>query len=402
MLDTAGQIMPAVTDHHNTSYFRLTVELNDPIDRAQLQRALDQLAPRWSRFFVSLTTKWSGWTLQPLPHPPRVEDDGVPCKGADIHVPGTPLVRFRVHGAILGLEVSHVMTDGFGALALLKAVLAEYQGASHPAEGGTETATDAYQQHYRAGLPWPEPTPPAWRIPGERIPGSEYRSQAFRLPAQAVLERARSLGLSLTEYLASLHLSVLQEYRTSLSLGVPSADHRPLTVMIPADLRRVFASGSLANFSGVLLPTLTWSEPSLSFEQIAGEVRCQLRHQRTPDQLARQITRNVWGTNFLLFRLLPRGLLTPLLRVFYRVFGEGGITSHLSNLGPVEFPPPVAAGVRSLAFLPGASTQTGTNIGVVSYQGQLVLCFGSVLARSEIESSFVQKLKGEGFVVVPV
>ncbi|MEI8093750.1 MAG: hypothetical protein WCG80_06020 [Spirochaetales bacterium] len=401
MLDTAGTIMPAVTDHHNTTFFRLTAELTDVLERSLLQRAVDRLSTRYSQFYVQLAKTWSGWTLQPLPRPPLVEDDGpVPCKGADIHVPGTPLVRFRVRGAVLALEMSHVLSDGFGALVLLKDVLAEYLLLSPNEPYRPEEWVDSYVRNYRPGVAWPEPYAKAWRVPGERLPGPDYRASGVSMSAEKVRECASRFGLSITEYLASVQLGALEDLR--LALGREAKSRRlPLTLMVPADLRRSFPSISLRNFSGVLLASLPWSQEPTPFDVICSRVRLALQTQKSPDQLSRQVARNVWAARFIGFHLLPRVLLNPLRRVFYGVFGESAITSHLSNLGAVELPPGVASFVRSLAFLPGASQRTGTNVGVVSYQGRLVLSFGSVLVSDALETSLLERLGAEGLEPLP-
>jgi len=96
---------------------------------------------------------------------------------------------------------------------------------------------------------------------------------ARSLSSEAAQARAKAFGLSLTEYLVSLHLGVLQDYRAFLGREKPSHERRPLTVMVPADLRRVFPSASLRNFSGVLLPTLPWTGRPVPFAQIAAQVR---------------------------------------------------------------------------------------------------------------------------------
>ena len=230
-LDSAGIIMPAVADRFNTTFFRLSALLQEEVDAARLQRALDGLLTRFSHIFVRLVPTWSGHRLETLAAAPTVEvDEGFPCMGSDIAKAGTPLLRVRVKGRRLAVETSHVMTDGAGAVALFKAVLAEYVALAHPelgaafAEAGIARPgdhippgehEDAFRRYYQRGLRWPESRPRAWHIPGERLPRGEYRATVFCIDLAAVLSRTRSAGYRLTEFLAALSLAALQDLHRS-------------------------------------------------------------------------------------------------------------------------------------------------------------------------------------------
>ena len=53
-LDTAALIFPAVARRDWSNAFRLSASLTEPVDPAVLQRAADDLRPRFPSFFVTL------------------------------------------------------------------------------------------------------------------------------------------------------------------------------------------------------------------------------------------------------------------------------------------------------------------------------------------------------------
>jgi hypothetical protein len=404
-LDNAGIVMPAVADRVNSTYFRIEAELREDVDVARLQASIDAFSRRLAHVFVSLRPRCFGYGFEPLAAPPRVEpDDGVPCMGADIRRRGTPLLRVKAGGRLLGFEFSHALADGYGSFAVMKALLAEYAGEGAEGRAGLIVPDgaippgeyeDAYRKYYRPGLAWPAPRPKAFRIALPAAPAGKYRVTRLELGLEPMLARARSLGASLTEYLAALQLRTLQELRPALAGASP--DSGRLTVMIPVDLRRFFPSATLRNFTLYALPGLDPREGELPFGEILERTRNAIRSEATETELSRQISRNVFGERVLPLGALPRFARDAALRLAYAHYGEGILTSHFSNMGAIALPPAVSALTKRVSFVPGASAKSGTNMTAASWAGRLWISFGSVLDSPLIEERFAEGLSSQGF-----
>ena len=126
-IDTAGKIFPSVTNQANSSFFRVSVVLTEPVDADIFQRAIDTVRPRFSFLFVRLRqgTFWNYLEENNEPFFVCPETD-YPCAASSFGKHDSHLIRFLYFGNRLSIEVFHAVTDGSGAVEFLKAVLFSY------------------------------------------------------------------------------------------------------------------------------------------------------------------------------------------------------------------------------------------------------------------------------------
>jgi hypothetical protein len=79
--------------------------------------------------------------------------------------------------------------------------------------------------------------------------------------------------------------------------------------------------------------------------------------------------------------------------------GENMLSSFISNLGAVKMSPEAEKFVETFEFVPAPSPVMRTNASVLSYRGQLIVCFGSLNAEPELERRFFKKLASLGIAV---
>ena len=131
-LDNAALIFPAVRRRSWTNAFRVSATLNEPVDPATLQRAVDALLPRFPSMYVSLHRGVFWYYLQKLKKPPRVRRDGA-CPL--IHMTGRELrkccLRVLYYENRIAVECFHALTDGSGGLVYLKTLTAVYLSLRH-------------------------------------------------------------------------------------------------------------------------------------------------------------------------------------------------------------------------------------------------------------------------------
>lgn len=414
-LDNAGIIMPAVTNETATGLFRLEFELNGPLDREILGKALSDTADRFSYFNVKLKRGFFWYYLaQCDTNPPVLEDVSSPNIGCNINSPNTRMFRILAKGDRIAGEFSHALTDGSGALCFMKSLVARYfqlmgidpgaelgKGAysdifpagSHPRP---EEHEDGYQKYFPAGLPNPEMTPPAWQMPLKRHEKGGYRVITGILDVEDVLKQAKKRGVTLTEFLGAVYLDALQ---SMWFLEKPAPRKKIISVEIPVNLRRLFPIGTNRNFSLYILLTEDLRLGRRDFEELVQRAHYLMKREMDSRSIARQIARNAGSTRNIFVRAVPLFVKDFFARLLFVKLGEGTLSGFISNLGVVTMPPGFAPHIKTINFIPAPSLRTWTNASVASWNRQLIISFGSLAGGRDLERYFFTRLRRLGLAV---
>jgi len=409
-LDNAAKIFPSATSDRLTHLFRLSVRLDSPVEPEPLTRALHAVLPRFPSFQFRLKAGFFWYSLvEDLSLPPVFPESTSPC--LRFRKKTRNLFRVRWFRRRLAVEFSHALTDGIGAATFLRALTAEYlhltgspdddpedlrrvRTLPDPAEG-----SDDFQGLYDPTLPRYETWDRAYQHPGLMVPKGFYAVTTGRLPLQSVLTLAKDRGSTLTEFLAATLLASFQEAFLDLPFRERRRRARPLRLVLPVNLRRVFGSKTLRNFFVVVPVEIDLRLGPYDFEEILRKVHHQLQAEMDPKLLRKQIMRNLRGELHPVGRLLPLPLKSLVLR---SVFGsyEKRHTTSLSNLGQVTWPAPWSNRIRDVEFTPPPSPYCRLNAGVVSFGDILTVTFGNLSVDSSVERVFFTRLRRQGLPVV--
>ena len=126
-LDNAAKIVPSTASGADTRVFRITCELREAVDPDILQRAVTEAAADFPHFSSILKRGLFWYYLDESDLEPEVTPDNLPALSA-IYWEGRRNLLYRVsyYGCRINLEMFHVLTDGTGAFAFLKAILSLY------------------------------------------------------------------------------------------------------------------------------------------------------------------------------------------------------------------------------------------------------------------------------------
>ncbi len=405
-LDNAAVIMPSVTKGADTYLFRLSATLDEAINLAALQAALERVGGRFRYFRVELRQGLFWHYLVPHEEPVRVMADGdSPCQDFFPRKSGTCLFRVRASGRRIACEFSHFVTDGTGGIRFLKNLVADYlrlrgipvDVAQDPdlydlgAPASTEEIEDAYHRYFPQDYPHPAEEVPAFRLSSPRLPPGQYRVLCGVLPLAATLDKARSFGVSLTELLTAVYFDALQ----SIWLEASPVRRRRwrLAIEVPVNMRKFLPTASNRNFSLFVHPEQDLRLGTRSFEDIVARTRYQLRLEIDGPSMARHISRNVGGQLIPVIRVMPLLFKLPFMRALYSRFGDDKISGVMSNLGAVGLPPALAAHVERFDFVPAPSSTLLTKASVVSWKDNLYISFGSLALSRELERLFFTRLR---------
>jgi hypothetical protein len=413
VLDNAASFMPALADRTVTLVFRISATLTETVNLPALDEALRNISPRFPYYMVELRRGFFWYYLEPLHErrPEPVADSKYPCLNMHVRRRGRFLFRVRAYRSRIAVEFCHVLADGSGALIFLQALVMEYfrlRGVETPDPEGIfkpgekpepEESEDAFNLHFRENLPFPAVDKKAFHFPSLSLLPGQYRITTGILPLGAILAKSKEFGASLTEFLVSVYFAALQDIFHSLPLPVRRSMRPYLSVQVPVNLRKLFPSRTMRNFSLYVLPSLDTRLGFYEFPEIVKYVHHFMQSVVHEKNISMQIARNVMGGRSLLVRALPLFLKGVAAKLVYKRMGDDTFSGFVSNLGAVKMPPPLDARIDRFEFIPAPSRRCKTNANVVSWKDSLYVCFGSLAAAPELERLFFTRLVGMGLPV---
>ena len=185
----------------------------------------------------------------------------------------------------------------------------------------------------------------SYQLPGKEASHRLVLESPVTLPLTDLLNAAKKRGVSVTALLSAIMASSIMEIQQQSS----PKKQRPVRIMVPVDLRRIFPSTTLRNFILYALPTMEPEECCLSLEELAAKFSRQIKDHLEKENLAGIMAYNVKTQNSFFFRLLPSKLKCFLMRVAYRYFGESNSSITFTNLGNLTLPEEMLPYVKSLS-----------------------------------------------------
>ncbi len=407
-LDNAAKIYPATRNDAAPAVFRVSVTLRQRVRVERLQEALDAIVERVPYYRVHLRRGFFWYYLQRHEEPMRVERLPVyPLTRIMLHRRGEQLLHVYARGGMVAADFSHVLTDGYGAMRFLGSLVVEYlRRLGEPVDPGPllmrpdeevpgAEFEDAFQNHYREGLPRTPGLEPAYHIPGIASMGG-YRTVTGHMPVDAALRAARHYGATLTEYLVAAYMHAIKRAFDEQASGLIGPRHRVIRIEVPVNMRRIHPSQTMRNFSLFVSPEIDLRLGDWPFERIVRRVHHQMNIELDPAELSRQIARNVGGERSSVVRVVPRVAKDLYLSHLRRTIGDRSYSGVVSNLGRFILPDDLAPYVESTGVVLGPNAAYKTGCAVVSYQNDLSITIGSVVGDRTVEREFFRRVAADG------
>lgn len=409
-LDNAAKIYPAARRNNWSNVFRLSATLQEGVDVAVLQSALDVTVRRFPALATRLRRGVFWYYLQQLSQAPTVrEESSYPLTRMSREDIRRCAFRVIVYRDRIAVEFFHSLTDGNGGLVFLKTLVAEYlqqkYGIQIPAGQGVlgrlEEPSEAEMEDsflkYAGKVAASRRESNAWHLTGTPEPDGFLNLTCFRLSAPAVLEKAHEYNVSLTAFLCAVMMQALQELQKEKVLKLRR--RKPIKVLIPVNLRKLFPSRTLRNF---VLYTTQEIDPKLG-EYTLGEI-CKAVHHRmgldiNPKVMSTKIATNVNSERIWAVKILPLFIKNAVMKAVFHAVGERKSCLSLSNLGQVTLPEAMRPYVRRMDFILGVQSVAPHNCGVLSYGDTLYVNFIRNIREPELEAHFFRVLRELGLTV---
>ncbi|MCR4843681.1 MAG: hypothetical protein K5843_01675 [Bacteroidales bacterium] len=407
-LDNAANIYPASMSKHYSSLYRMKVSLVDPVDTDILQAALLRVSERIPTFRCTLRNGTFWWYLdrckalpcirpvKPLKHFSFKEQEGL-------------LYRVSVEGKEILLDVFHALADGNGAMCFLLTLAGEYirtrYGVSltynqlvwnpgeHPVYAEVE---DSFKTVFSGRHGQLEKNVDAYHIRGNVLPFSAVKDLRAVLSADAFRRVCRQYGCTVTELLTATMLWALQEeHRIDTSARKRSV----LKVSVPVNLRPIYGSRTVRNFSSYVNLGVDVKDGYYSFPELVAAVKAQKEHDLHKENLEPKIAANVELEEMLLVRMLPLKIKHPIIDIINLLHGDRFCSQTLSNMGNLEVPEEMRIYMTGVDFILGRQRGNSGAFSCVSYNGKMYLHMTRKVAGDRFEMAFLRQLSALGLSV---
>jgi hypothetical protein len=408
-LDNASKIYPAIKDRELTSVFRVSVSLKERIKASQFLEAVHEIENRFPYYKVKLKAGFFWYYLEPHSLPINViPDQGLPCRAFD---KDEFMFRVLAKDYSISVEFSHILTDGTGGFEFLKTLLIVYFEKCrvnipielpflHPEEPpSSEEFEDAYNRYFKKIDSSPPKIPKAFHVPFDLRRSPRFDVLTVVIPIQDIIKKAKEFEISLTEYLTAVYLYSLQNIYNQLSNFKKRTVNKILRIEVPVNLRRIFPSRTMRNFSLYVIPGIDLRLGNYSFEEIAKIVYHQMQLETDKKLISKMISRNVSGEKHPFLRRVPLWIKSFILSKLYTL-GTKEYSGVVTNLGKIDLSPEINSQINTFLFIPPPPNKIlKVNCGAVGFADKLVLTFGNITVSKELEKQFLSFLTSQG---VPV
>lgn len=404
-LDNAGQIFPSSTTRKRMNNFRLSMVLNEVIDPNILEDAIKGVMPRFSCYNVKLKTGLFWYYLEKNKEYPKVKEES-PFLLSPINSKENNgfLFRFSYYEKRITLEVFHALTDAFGALQFLKSVVYNYlvlSGKSIDSKGVAlsygerfEEIQDSFIRNYDKHIKTKYKDNKGLLIKGTKYEEDWISLINGKLDSDKLKEVANKYDTTITEFLvACLYQSAIN------TKNLFQKTKHPFQIFVPINLRKIFPSHTLRNFSLYITSKIDIYKET-TFEEIIGVVKESFSKQLDVDLLKARVAANVNIEKNFFLRLVPLFIKSFLLKIGYNFIAGEANSLTISNLGKVELPPDLARYVERIQFQNIGSSKTPVNCASVTYNNEFNISFTSLIIERDIQKEFFRILSSFGLDII--
>lgn len=408
-LDNAAKIYPAVINNNFTAVFRITAVLKHPVQINSLLKSVLLAEKRFPYLRVKLKEGFFWYYLEQHSRHFPVEVDEEPfCRKFPKN---DLLIRIRAKEKRISAEFSHILTDGTAGLEFLKTVLILYSrecGAAIPEklyrnlenQVKDEEYEDAYKRYFKAEIPPMVKKSKAFHLPYHLDFTPRLSLLNAIVPIDQIKKVAREKEVSITVYLVSVYLFILQEISEGLDGPGKFKKRKRLRVQVPVNLRQILPSKTMRNFSLFVMPEIDLRLGHYTFDEIVKSVFHQTQLETDEKLINKNISRNVGSEKKLYIRSIPLFVKSFILRLKYYSLGTSQYSGVITNLGKIELPPETGKLIDYFIMTPPPPNKMlKLNCGIAGYGGKLVLSFGNVTQSHEFEDKFLQFLRDQNIKV---
>ncbi len=375
-MDSSGIIHMASMNKNYSNTFRISFMLNEKVDKDILQKALNNITPRFPTIVAGIRRGWFNYYVSPVIDPPKVRKDRKTLSVMTKQMVKDCAMQVLYRDNKISVEIFHSLTDGNGGVVFLNSLVAEYLNIRHAVvvpysdrilnpyeEIKKEELRDDYMSYL--GKAEKANREKVFKIPGGDVSADRSQVITRTYKTEDLLEASHKYGVSLTTFITGVMA------KSILELQEKQQSKKKIQIMVPVNLRRKFESKTLSNFSLYALPQLNYGDAKLTLEQLLDKLSNQLSQQFSKEHLQGQFTTNVNALNYWWFKYLPLEIKDKVLKLVYHLYGERNSCLSISNLGEIVFPKELEKYIQGIECALTPRRNAPYNCGIVSYNGNI-------------------------------
>lgn len=399
-LDNAAKLFSAASSPKDTRVFRFYCVLKEEVKESVLQEALDQTIQMYP-VFLSVMRKGLFWhyleksELRPVVRGEYKE----PCSSLYVRDKKTLLFEVTYYKNRINFEVFHALTDGTGATEFLRELVKNYLYLVHEKDGlgmveladqyltVKDQEDDSFSRYYDPDFPRKKKK----KIRASQIKKSgkgyeELQIHESTMSVKELLGIAREKGVSMSVLLTTAFICAIHEEMTRMQ------EKKPVILMVPVNLRKIFPSDSMLNFFGYIEPGYQFGEGKDSFEDVLESVKRYFQENLSKEQIAGRMNELIAFEKHKILKWAPLELKNRCIRAGAKM-AEQEVTAVLSNMSVIKMPKGYAEYIERF----GVFTSTNrTELCVCSFEDTLSLSFTSRYDSTNIQRNFYRILKELG------
>ena len=405
-LDNAAKMFSAASSPKDTRVFRFYCVLKEKIDGSVLKIALDQTIQKYP-VFLSVMRKGLFWHyLEKSDLRPVVREEyKEPCSHLYIRDKKELLFEVTYYKNRINFEVFHALTDGTGATEFLRELVKNYLYLMHEKDGlenvilteqdltVKDQEEDGFGRYYNPDERGTRKKKNhAYQIRRESKEYEELQIGETTASVKELLEVSRKHGVSMSVFLTAAMICAIHEEQSKIQ------EKKPVILMVPVNLRKIFPSDSMLNFFSYIEPGYRFGEGKDSFDDVLEATKQYFEENLSKEKIAERMNNLIAYEKHKILKWAPLELKNRCIKMGAKL-AEREVTAVLSNMSVVKMPPEYAKYIERF----GVYTSTmRTELCVCSFGDTLSFAFTSRYDSTNIQRNFYRILKEQGIFVKKV
>lgn len=409
-LDNAATIYPSTLTRKYASMFRMTITLNEKIDKKILTEALETTIKRFPVFRYTLKTGLFWCYFKHIKGIPAIQEDFKnPMLRINFKENNGFMFRIRYFDRRIAIEVFHALTDGTGAITFLLSLIAEYlkrknnisikynKQILNPNEKNLDDDSKDSFKKFARGVGGLEKEKAAYHQKGSIEDNHILNIITGIIPIDKLKKHCEKYNCTVTQFIVSLMILSFQEIQQQEVKK--QRKRKPIKISVPVNLRKIYNTNTMRNFSSYVNVGIEPKFGFYSLEEIICEVKSQINLLTSEKRLNAKISGNVNLARNYFIRLIPMFIKKHILSIAEWIMGDRYCSSTLSNIGLIKLPEEMEKYVKELGFVIGRARAKPGSCACVSLKNKMYISFSRKIKESELERLFFCKLVEMGIPV---
>ena len=397
-LDNAAKMYPLAMKQSQMALFRLSMRLTSDVIPEILQTALTFTIKRFPSFATTVKKGFFWHYLDTSKRRYEIQPETVvPCKLMDISASRSQSFRVLYFNNRISVEFFHVLTDGYGSMAFIKALTVEYfrllgttvkecdgifdiNAHPQPDEFINEFARVEKTEDSSGFL-----DKQAVQMSGRLSKKRPCRVLHFKMDASQLKQTAKRKNTSITAYILAVMFIAIKQATDRFKGNV--------SIQLPVNMRKYYPSKTLLNFSmycGIKFPL----EEITNVENMVDGISAQIDEKTSKERMSMMIssTKRMVGA----LRYVPLFIKTPLVRILYDFMGDRIFSSTMSNLGVVSMPQELDGYIESMDAILGSSNKNRATCSMITFGNVATLSVSKMTSDPTFEEKLYSLLVEDG------